>query len=369
MAVPNWSPKPPNWSNDSFNLLIKSKIENVPPQTLEEIITNSAEFQIDFPVDTGRCMVLRNNVQRNILERNINSVYPLIHENALELCCKFLVFKTKHGTSKEKNLYKDMTLLDFIERLLRKRAVMFVGIDDLFLLLNRERGIKNWETIGTEEEAPPLVIEHCLSYDEIKLSVFLSVSSYTYFVNIGDRNNMAKFATNRENIMDEGIIIGMIGPRLKKSGVMEYQEIVISPNQNTEQNGYGRTVQQSTHKLFAEFYEEHCLNYQETLDFRNTLPSNDERYTELKGDLIFDNHYYYKRLTISIDTLLIEANHRAKSAGKTAYVHVVGLGLGVWKISRHQEKIYMDTFAERIQNLGKHLHAISDICFSYINPI
>nr|XP_023019714.1 uncharacterized protein LOC111508447 [Leptinotarsa decemlineata] len=238
-----------------------------------------------------------------------------------------------------------MTLKDFIDRLLLKRAVLFIDSSDEFLLINKKCGFGNWESIGTAEESFPLIMENCLTYDEIKLSVFLSVSSYTYFVNLGERTNFGKHLENRDKIAREGIIIGLIGPRLEKRNVMEYQEIVFSKTQNTNINGYGTKINASIHKLFSEFYEETCIDYEEALQLKN---SDNARYRNLINDLLFDNHYYYKRLTISIDTLLVEANYRAKAADKTAYIHVVGLGLGVWKISSHQEEVYMETFAKRI---------------------
>ncbi|GJQ66758.1 hypothetical protein Trydic_g15437, partial [Trypoxylus dichotomus] len=63
----------------------------------------------------------------------------------------------------------------------------------------------------------------------------------------------------------------------------------------------------------------------------------------------FDNVMFSKRIAISIDTLLFEANHRAKERNTTAFVHVVGIGLGDWKCSVHQEEIFMETFAKRIE--------------------
>nr|XP_023019712.1 uncharacterized protein LOC111508445 [Leptinotarsa decemlineata] len=236
----------------------------------------------------------------------------------------------------------------------------------MLLMLVRKIISSNYSEIISVDlkEFSPLIMKKCLTYDEMKLSVFLSVSSYTYFVNLGERANFGKHLENREDIAREGIIIGLIGPRLKKRNVMEYQEIVFSEAQNTNVNGYGTKINASVHKLFSEFYEETCMDYEEALELKN---SDNERYRNLMNDLLFDNHYYYKRLTISIDTSLVEANYRAKSADKTAYIHVVGLGLGVWKISSHQEEVYMETFAKRILALGPNLHSVSDICFSYID--
>lgn len=45
--------------------------------------------------------------------------------------------------------------------------------------------------------------------------------------------NKAVYADDRSMIEDEGIIAGMIGPRMRKVGVMDFQEVVITSKQNT----------------------------------------------------------------------------------------------------------------------------------------
>ncbi|ENN78656.1 hypothetical protein YQE_04828, partial [Dendroctonus ponderosae] len=217
---------------------------------------------------------------------------------------------------------------------------------------------------GTTEEKAPLTLEKCLSYDEIKLSAFLYVSSYTHFVNKGDRKNKAVYLQNRALVEKTGIIAGMIGPRLKKQGVMDFQEMVITEKQNKKSNGYGNVG--SIHTLFANFFEGESLLYSEAVQRRKSGAETD-RFVDIKTPkgAIFDNHIYRKRLTIVFDCLLIEANQRALEAGKMAYIHLVGLGLGVWKTSDHQEKVFMDCFSNRIKTLSKQLSSVSDICFSY----
>lgn len=77
-------------------------------------------------------------------------------------------------------------------------------------LINCDNNVKR-DLLGTSSETPPRVLENCLSYDEIKLSALLSVSSYTYFINDGSRDNCGKYCTNRQMVEDFGVIIGLIG--------------------------------------------------------------------------------------------------------------------------------------------------------------
>ena len=49
-----------------------------------------------------------------------NTAYPILHEDILHLCQKFLQIKKVHGSDTEKNLYKSMNVIDFIDRLIKK---------------------------------------------------------------------------------------------------------------------------------------------------------------------------------------------------------------------------------------------------------
>ncbi|KAF2880353.1 hypothetical protein ILUMI_25816 [Ignelater luminosus] len=362
--IPKWPTKTPMWTAETLALVQGESVTKTPNVKLEELLQKSENFPISFPIDSVRCKEIKNSVATEILENNINSAYPLIHENALILYAQFILHKRKYGSSIEKELYKDMTVLDLVQRFLFKRAVMFMGRFDSYILIDRTKGAGKWNLIGKEEKKSKLTLENCISYDEIKLSVFLSVSSYSYFINDGTRKNFGKVPANRNNIQDKGIVIGVIGARLKKVGAMEYEEMVITKTQNTEANGYGAKSNKSLHSVFANFYEEPCLTYEQVKTLMQNEPN---RFTTLENEAFFDNVIFSKRIALSIDTLLLEANHRAKQENTTAYIHVVGIGLGVWKCSPHQEEVFVETFAKRLKSLGENLHSISDVYFSYFN--
>jgi hypothetical protein len=73
----------------------------------------------------------------------------------------------------------------------------------------------------------------------MKLSAFLSVSSWSYFINEGTRDNKGVPQNNTQRFTTRGIIIGLIGARLKRVGLMEWQEVLVTKTQNTKENGYG----------------------------------------------------------------------------------------------------------------------------------
>ena len=261
-----WLRSPVNWTGDHKSLLLSedNNSEPTPDVSLADLINQSSTFPLDFPVESVRCCQLRQVTSEKQLEKNINSAYPVIHEYALYLCSVFLLYQRKFGLKTD--FYKNMSLIQFINRLLSKRAAVFVDSSDSYLLLSGERGSGNWENVGTIEEKPPLVLENCLSYDEMKLSALLSVSSHSYFINNGDRNNFGRFDEDRRRVEENGVIIGVIGPRFEKAEVMEYRDVVKTKRQNTVGYGYGDSPVPTLQGEFAKFYEVSNDTYSQFLE-------------------------------------------------------------------------------------------------------
>lgn len=115
-------------------------------------------------------------------------------------------------------------------------------------------------------------------------------------------------------------------------------------------------------KMWNEFYGENCsqLFGDVKLDGKRYVSS------KIKTD-IFDCKIMKKRYAISFDTLLLEAESRAAAAHKKAYIHVVGIGLGVWRATKNQETIFLETFSERIHVLLSKLQHIGWIHFSWFH--
>ncbi|KAJ8932000.1 hypothetical protein NQ314_015046 [Rhamnusium bicolor] len=346
----NWPNVPPKWDVTTYNKLFANSCEEIPTIKLGEIIEKSDQFPIPFPTCSARCKILKNYIGEDILEKNINSTYPIVHEYVLHLYANFILHKRKFGTSIEKDLYKDMTIEMLVDRLLTKRAVVFVGPLDFHVLMDKIERFGNWESIGKPGEEEPLVLKNYLSYDEVKLSALLAVSSYSQFINIGNRANKGKREDDESKIQRNGVIVGIVGPRFQKQNCMDYADIIITKEQNSKENGYGNLKTPSIQRLFINFFDEPCLTYKEVKKkFKNT-----NKFVTVENKVYFNNVIYERRLSLSFDTFLIEANERARTVGKMAYVQVVGYGLGVWRISNHHF-------------LGNSLNNISDICFSYFH--
>lgn len=65
--------------------------------------------------------------------------------------------------------------------------------------------------------------------------------------------------------------------------------------------------------------------------------------------------------------LLLESEARAKECKKKSYIHVVGFGLGVWKIYQGQINVFLETFEHRIKSLLPILKHIGHINFSWFS--
>lgn len=338
---------------------------------VERFIAKSLSFPIKFGRDT--CRVMSQPKERyEEIKKQIASAYPIIHERVVGLYLAFLEHKCKYGNELERAIYVNMTITDLVQRLLEKRCVSFVGPLDDYLLLQGRKTLANFFDVGTVDEKPPLLLKDVLSYDEIKLSAFLSVSSHTEFLNNGRRFNCGVIEADKSKIEIEGVIIGIIGGRFEAEDVMEWQDIMITPMQNTKQRGYGYTAKAAKkaknckvdyRQLWIRFYEEQDLLYDKV---ENT--TSPRFYKNVVTRYIFDNLLMKKRYAITFDTLLLEAEARGKAAGRQVYLHVVGIGLGAWRAVQQQDKIFLQTFKERMQELLLCLTHISVVHFSNFRP-
>lgn len=104
-----------------------------------------------FPVQTVRCsnLVAQKHVTKELLEENANSTYPVVHESVLFLYIHFLEHKKQYGIGPERELYANMGILNFVQRLLEKRSAAFFAKNDKYLLVSGAQGCSGWEAVGS----------------------------------------------------------------------------------------------------------------------------------------------------------------------------------------------------------------------------
>ncbi|CAL4160508.1 unnamed protein product, partial [Meganyctiphanes norvegica] len=332
-------------------------VSRPPRVSVEDFVRTSNTWCKEFPTTTCRVKYhLKAGKNKDVLEDQINSAYPLCHWSVINLLISFLDFKKHYGTKSERSLYENLGLMDLVERILRKRPITFYGPNDKYCLHNNKTGQGGFEKIGTDYEDQHLRICNYMSYDEMKISALFTVSSKSFFVNDGNRQNKG-IPGEKGSFQESGVIAGMVGARLKKVEYMEWQDCIVTPKQNTPENGYG--IPQGKPKL------QHIWNtFYGEMPTWNEIETGDSKYLQVKNDTFLNTGTYKKRIRLAALTLIAEASVRAEAEQLKAYIHVVGLGLGVWCASKEQDKYFVEAWGEVLQNVNT--SSIAYVDFSLI---
>ena len=335
---------------------------NYQNKEFQELVQRSQNFKKIFPTKDNRIENIAKQDQQfqdQIVIHAKNS-YPIMHEKLSALMHDFLNYKKMHGSIIEKKLYANMTVPDFIDRLLTQRPLMFMTDQDQYLLYDGTKGSGGFEQIGTDHEKAPLILKDYLSYDEMQIAALIGVSVPTFFINNGNRNNSGIKSTC-DDFEQQGIFVGLVGARFEKPGLMEWQHIIVDSNRNKDLQTKKELLQ-----IWQNFYRETFETYEQA---ENNHSGRYICFTHHGKKCFFDTNVYKKRMSFVIEPFLKDAQKRGCNAAKKVYVHATGLGLGVWKILEKQEQLLVDVYANIIEQLGSALSEISDINFSYFNNV
>ncbi|XP_045119074.1 uncharacterized protein LOC123509005 isoform X2 [Portunus trituberculatus] len=342
-----------------------AKVEQPPSVTLDEVVALSDQFPVRFPTQTARLKtLLKGGVHDEAtLEEHVNSAYPVVHERVLPLLAAFLHFKRHHGRKKEREVYGTLGLLDLVDRLLKKRPIVFYNPSDVYVLRDGFEGCDGFQDIGHSKEHGRLILRDYLSYDEMKLSALVAVSSHSVFINDGGRHNRGLPAAS-DNFVPRGVIVGQVGARFEREGVMEWQDCVVTPHQNTPYRGYGKEPpsQPRLARLWAHLWGEPFLP-----SWEEAAKCSEDEFVPHSSELLFNVRVYKARIQLPAETLLAEAGARAASVGLKAYVRVVGLGLGVWSFTPRQKQLFVDAWADALA--AADTSYISHVDFTWISDV
>lgn len=325
--------------------------------------------KLNLPTTENRIESIASSkkIKKQIVNNALNT-RPIIHKDVLKLINNFLNFKNLYGTETEKSIYKNETVYSFLDRIIIKRPVVFCDVSDCYLLRDgKTEGKGGFENIGSDHEQAPLLLKDYISYDEMLISALVSLSVPTHFINNGEKHNLGKLGA-KDSYEDMGILVGMVGTRFEKPGYMEWKHIVITPEQNTPQNGYGIEGKKASEmkfnslKMWANLYGEgdEQEDYFPTFD----QAAKSDKYLQINEKTYFNVNAYKARLKMTIEPFLIDADQRAQDQGKAAYVLAEGIGLGVWRLDKLQNNLMMEVYAEILKE--NDLPNISDINFCRI---
>ena len=262
-----------------------------------------------------------------------------------------------------RELYGSLGLLDLVDRLLKKRPVVFYNSNDVYILQDGSEGCDGFLNIGHSKEHGKLTLKEYMSYDEMKLSALLAVSSRSVFINDGCRHNRG-LPSSTEKFVPEGIIVGLVGTRLEREGVMEWQDCVVTPQQNSTYRGYGEEPP-SQPRLVREWA--HIWGEAFLPSWEEAVKSSGDEFLSYSPDVLLNVRVYKARIQLSAETLLAEAGARAAGVGLKAYVRVVGLGLGVWLLTPRQNQLFVDAWAAALT--AADTSHISHVDFTWIQNV
>lgn len=149
------------------------------------------------------------------------------------------------GSPQEKSIYEGMSACDLVQRLLTKRCVSYYGRNENYLLPCGSKGQGDFSTVGTDKESAPLVMTNCLTRDEIKLAGYLLISSKVTMT----------IRTRSYHV----VMIGIPFPILNREGLFDWEDIMVTRKQNTEENGYGKMDQNVP--MYSLLYEKTKFRY------------------------------------------------------------------------------------------------------------
>nr|MBA3603143.1 DUF4804 domain-containing protein [Parachlamydiaceae bacterium] len=144
----------------------------------------------------------------------------------------------------------------------------------------------------------------------------------------------------------------------------------VTPEQNNSNNGYGpdgliaAPGKFNFLEIWAKFYDEKYNHHYCFPTFDEALKDNSGKFIRIEKNLFLHKEIYKKRIRMSIEPFLMDANERAKAINKKAYVLAEGIGLGVWKLTEQQSNLMLEVYAEVL--LDHDCKHIADVNFSRI---
>lgn len=337
--------------------------------TWELLRANSEAVPYPFATSDNRmkAFATTREVRRQVVEHAAGT-RPILHEKLLPLIADFLAYKRQFGSAVERKFYAGLTTISLIDKLLKRRPLVFMNSYDAYVLRTPGRqGSGGFEKIGTARQTPPLLLADYNSYDEMQIAALLGVSTPTHFINDGNRQNAARPGPPG-SFEPRGIYTGLVGARFEKPNLMEWRHMIVTRRQNTRLNGYG--PQASHHQkqaklleLWARFYEQGNGSASYFTEYDEAAQDTSGRFLPLHHGSYFNSEVYRRRMRMSVEPYLIDANARAAEAGRAAYVIAIGLGLGVWRVSPAQGPLLVGVFADVIAE--NRLSHIADIDFSW----
>lgn len=319
--------------------------------------------------------VYNNNPElvKEQIAKDALTTHAIVNKKVIDLINDFIAFKSQYSAHAAFFAQFQNKPINYINRLLTKRPICFFGPSDTtFFSFDNQYLFKNKEDVQhfIEDKMSNDAIKYYISYDEMCISALIGLCSPTFCINDGNRYNARKLQPQEIR----ALYCGLVGARFERPGFMEWQHMVITKEQNTEENGYGTSVdipsllddnydnklENSTKNkllnVWARFYGiEYFPTYQEAKKSNAHIKLVDSQ----QNEAYFNQDVYIKRLRMSIDPFLQNANTYGVINNKNIYVHVAGLGTGVWaSIGSFNPVLSQEAIPTRVTGINQMLYCL-----------
>ena len=269
-----------------------------------------------------------------------------------ELLSRFIEAQKGSSCSEIREIYKEMTISSLVLRLLVNRPLAFYNPCDTTLFRNFQyKGMTDiFISLESSKDDEHINLKNYLTYEEIQVGALISMSVPTHFYNaatreewIGDESMHPK---TRPPFAESGVLIGAVGARFERPGLMESQFIEVSRSHSIPENGFGPMSGKSfraniLHQVWLPFYRKNDESHSDHFPTFNQIKSLYEAGNEQiikdywkveRSEKISYIHRpsFQIRLHASLLPTIADAIHRFKESGKPAHVRITGLGAGVW---------------------------------------
>lgn len=235
-----------------------------------------------------------------------------------------------------RTVYDGMSPAGLIKRLLFKRPIVFLNISDAHVLRNETLSLRSgrskWHNVAVTLNALPTLpfLREYISYDEMLMSACVNMSTPTFYVSDGSLSDPKAKPTRP--FIPEGILCGLVGARLEKSGFMEHR--FVFPRSNSDQ-----TFDDVHHSDGFWINNVYPLAFPE-----GKIPTTAEvaASPEIYGNIYKDGVnvvYLKRRLSFSVIPFIKEAENRGVERNRQVVASVPPIGAGVWRGSVKSETI------------------------------
>lgn len=302
---------------------------------------NNLYYKFPYPKHMEYFLSLDNK----IINVYFNNTYPIISKNIFNLLSKFINYKLEYGTDIEKNCYNTINMNKFINRLIKKKPIMFSIKKNSWILKSSPNVFSPMSFWDPENLNSTIIFNEYISLDEMEFSSLILFSICTPFINKGSK----KDALTKDNYhQHEGILIGI--PRIicDKPNILDWKYMLIDKMSNVANFGYGNynlnnngnnNNGNKTYMLlniWAKFYK---INYfpcytdinMENIKFISkdiitnfTIQHKFPKYILLENyvEVYFHLDIYIKKLYYYSYLFFQEANHRALLYQKNIYLYI-----------------------------------------------